>query len=229
MAPQVVLLGPETTGHEFDLSSERVVLHAKIVDASKLSEDGCHLEVIGSIRRTMVGGSRTYLIIWTEITVGFKALPFDDPGPDGEDEDIVRRAREDAQGCLIPLSEVVAQLSDDRSGVAEDSVDVDAENARGDVEASGGGDVITGSPTTAAHEIQKDDGDTLWENVSASAISYLAAHPSRFEGAREVHIVRPAYTFRGFWPIQLFVRKEIGGVLKSFVMSPPLAMLPARA
>ncbi|KAH9923089.1 uncharacterized protein B0H18DRAFT_1120612 [Fomitopsis serialis] len=229
---EVVLLGPETTGHEFDLSSERVVLHTKMVDASDLSEDGCHLEVIGSIRRTMVEGSRTYLIIWTEITEGFKALPFDDPGPDGEDEDIVRRAREDAEGCLIPLSEVVAQLSDDRSGVAEDSVDGDTENARGDVEASGGGDVITGSPTMAAHvpmDEEKDDGDTLWENVSASAISYLAAHPSRFEGAREVHIVRPAYTFRGFWPIQLFVRKEVGNVLKSFIMSPPLAMLPARA
>lgn len=39
LPPGVVFLGPDTTVHEFDLSSERVVLYAKIVDAS---EDGCH-------------------------------------------------------------------------------------------------------------------------------------------------------------------------------------------
>ncbi|KAH9936453.1 uncharacterized protein B0H18DRAFT_950727 [Fomitopsis serialis] len=196
MTPQIVFLRSNTAVHEFDLSNERVVLSSKILNASNLPGDGCHLEVIGQIRRTMMDGSRTYLIIWTEITEGFKALPFNDPDG-GEDEDVVCQAREDAQGCLIPLSEFVAQLSDDRTGVA--SVDVDTENARDDVEASDGGDVMNVSPTMVVHhdvpiDKEKDAGDMLWDNVSASAISYLAAHPSRFEGAKEVYIVRPAYT-----------------------------------
>ncbi|KAH9923238.1 uncharacterized protein B0H18DRAFT_955935 [Fomitopsis serialis] len=256
MDPRLVPLRPDGAlpTRELDLSGERIVLSCEALDPSTLPGDGCYLEVWARIRRTKVEGEGAYLTIWTEATDEFKPLPFDDPDSDDEEEDAVRQAREEARGGLFSLPELLQQLSVTQGGPSEASVNTDAENAQvqgnsdrdgpdgdaatvhastdkekgagdRDPQANSGGNGPDDDAATAhtSTDKEKDAGDLFWDKLRASATSYLLAHPSQFEDAKEVYIVRVPYVAGGYWAVRLFV---ISGNSKTFVTSPPLALLP---